>query len=78
MAKLKASAPPIKSIKQARKIIFAANKKFARVKCNCGHYPKDHYQNSGWCHDSSHKNAGQCGCTFYYPNDKYIARQKKK
>lgn len=39
-----------------------------RVKCNCGHYPKDHYGGGGQC---------KCGCTWYYPNDKYILRKTK-
>lgn len=54
------------------------NKKYARVKCDCGHYPKDHYEGSGCCHDSTHPNAGKCGCTWYHPNYKYILRQQKK
>lgn len=51
------------------------------VKCDCGHYKKDHYQ-GGWCHSSGHPKAGECGCTWYHPNFKYILRiwkeQKKK
>jgi hypothetical protein len=54
------------------------NKKYNRVKCDCGHYPKDHYGGSGFCHDSTHTNAGQCGCTWYHPNHKYILRKQKK
>lgn len=49
----------------------------AKVKCNCGHFKKDHYR-GGFCHSSAHPKAGQCGCTFYYPNDKWILKQKKK
>lgn len=37
----------------------------SRVKCNCGHYNRE-----GACDD--------CGCTWYYPNDKYILRKKKE
>ena len=43
----------------------------SNVKCNCGHTKKDHY-NGGWCHSSGHPKAGQCGCTFYAPNDRWI------
>ena len=46
------------------------DEKFARVKCNCGHYPKDHYSGWGWC--------DKCGCTWYWPNDKYILRKQKE
>lgn len=45
-----------------------ANAKFSRVKCDCGHYPKDHYGRQGWC--------DKCGCTWYYPNYRYILRKK--
>ncbi len=44
------------------------------VKCNCGHTIKDHYR-GGWCHSSGHINAGQCGCTFFYPNDEYVKKK---
>ena len=40
----------------------------SRVKCDCGHYPKDHYGRSGWC--------DKCGCTWYYPNVRYIKRKQ--
>lgn len=43
----------------------------SNVKCNCGHTKKDHYK-GGWCHSSSHPEAGKCGCTFYAPNDRWI------
>ena len=43
---------------------------YSRVKCNCGHYPKDHYRREGCCN--------KCGCTWYYPNDKYLAKKKKR
>jgi hypothetical protein len=39
------------------------------VKCDCGHYPKDHHAGEGWC--------GKCGCTWYYPNIQYIKKMKK-
>ena len=44
------------------------NKKFSRVKCDCGHYPKDHYNRRGWC--------DECGCTWYHPNYRYVLRKK--
>jgi hypothetical protein len=47
------------------------------VKCNCGHTIKDHY-NGGWCHSSGHPNEGKCGCTWFYPNDKWILMNKKR
>lgn len=47
----------------------AFNKKYRRIKCNCGEYMKDHYQNRGWCDKN--------GCTWYWPNDKYLLKQKK-
>lgn len=47
------------------------------VKCNCGHYLKDHYR-GGWCHSSGHPKEGECGCTFYAPNDKWILKHAKK
>jgi len=43
------------------------------VKCNCGHYFKNHHLfmgMGGWCK--------KCGCTWYYPNDKYIIRKSKE
>ncbi len=46
------------------------------VKCNCGHTIKDHFK-GGWCHSKDHPKAGQCGCTWFYPNDKWIQCQKK-
>jgi hypothetical protein len=46
------------------------------VKCNCGHTVKDHWH-GGWCHSSGHPKAGQCGCTWFYPNDKWIKKQEK-
>jgi len=46
--------------------------KHSRVKCNCGHYPKDHFMREGCCIGSG------CGCTWYYPNDEYILRKQKE
>jgi hypothetical protein len=42
------------------------------VPCDCGHLKKDHYNGEGQCHDKGHAHAGQCGCTYYYPNAKHI------
>lgn len=39
------------------------------VKCNCGHTVKHHFK-GGWCNE--------CGCTFYYPNDKWILRNNEQ
>lgn len=50
----------------------------ANVKCNCGHTAKDHYNGQGWCHSFGHPRSGECGCTFFYPNDRYIIRKKQK
>lgn len=47
------------------------------VKCNCGHTSKDHYQGHGWCHSSGHSKEGQCGCTWFYPNDEWISNNNK-
>ena len=41
----------------------------ARIKCDCGHYAKDHFAKEGCC--------DKCGCTWYYPNYKWIMRQKR-
>jgi len=46
------------------------------VKCDCGHTKKDHYLGEGFCHDSTHPKSGECGCTWYYPNTKYIKKLK--
>ncbi len=35
-----------------------------RIKCDCGHRPRDHYCSEGCC--------DKCGCTWYHPNAKYI------
>jgi hypothetical protein len=42
----------------------------SKVKCDCGHYPKDHFNREGGCL--------KCACTWYYPNHKYITKMKKK
>jgi hypothetical protein len=46
------------------------NKKYGSVKCDCGHYMKYHHAREGWC--------DECGCTWYYPNHRYILRKKKE
>jgi len=38
------------------------------IKCDCTHKQNDHY-NGGWCK--------KCGCTWFYPNIKYIERKKE-
>lgn len=45
-------------------------KGYDKIKCDCGHYPKDHYNREGWC--------DKCGCTWYYPNVRYIRRKQKE
>jgi len=50
--------------------IEKAWKNHSRVKCDCGHYPKDHYSRSGACL--------KCGCTWYWPNVKYQNRKRKQ
>jgi hypothetical protein len=42
--------------------------KHQKVKCDCGHYPKDHHTGEGWC--------DKCACTWYYPNVQHIKRKK--
>ena len=46
--------------------------KYARNKivCNCGHYAREHFLKEGQCR--------RCGCTWYYPNDKWIISQRRK
>jgi len=44
--------------------------KHSRVKCDCGHYPKDHYNREGWC--------DKCGCTWYWPNVRYQLKKQKE
>ena len=43
---------------------------FKRVQCNCGHCPKDHYAGEGRC--------DKYGCTWYYPNDRYIGGMRSE
>jgi hypothetical protein len=38
------------------------------IKCDCTHRQKDHYSETGWCK--------KCSCTWFYPNVKYIQRNK--
>lgn len=54
--------------------------KHSRVKCDCGHYPKDHYLREGCCTAKVQwgKRKATCGCTWYYPNVNYILRKKKE
>jgi len=40
------------------------------IVCNCGHYSKDHFEGEGCC--------SKCGCTWYYPNDKWLKKQEAK
>ena len=42
---------------------------YRRIRCGCGCYPKDHYNGEGGC--------DKCGCTWYYPNDKFILAMRK-
>jgi len=37
------------------------------VKCDCGHYAKDHFIGAGCC--------SLCGCTWHHPNTKWIKQQ---
>lgn len=39
------------------------------VKCTCGHTAKHHFK-GGWCNE--------CGCTWFYPNDKWILMNNKR
>ena len=36
--------------------------------CDCGHLAKDHYLKEGCC--------DKCGCTWYWPNHKWINKNK--
>ncbi len=47
----------------------------SHIKCDCGHYAKDHYLAEGWC---QHPKAGECGCTWYYPNVRWLKKTKKE
>ena len=51
---------------------FKIDPKYAKrkIKCDCGHYSKEHYLGEGCC--------DECGCTWYYPNVKWIQKQQIK
>ena len=40
------------------------------IKCNCGHLAKEHFYKVGYC--------TKCGCTWYWPNDRWMIKQKEK
>lgn len=40
-----------------------------KIVCDCGHYAKDHFQKEGWCN--------KCGCTWYYPNHRWLEKQRR-
>lgn len=40
------------------------------ILCNCGHTRAQHFLTEGCCE--------KCGCTWYWPNDKYILKLQKK
>lgn len=67
-------------IKELKKELNKSKKKWfhGNIKCDCGHTKKDHYNGEGFCHDSTHKNPGKCGCTWFYPNMKYIKKLREK
>jgi len=48
------------------------------VLCDCGHPARDHYNTEGYCHHSLHPQAGKCGCTWYWPNVKWLEKQSGK
>jgi len=52
------------------------------VKCNCGHYNKDNYTGGyGVFNPKEYFYGGcckKCGCTWYWPNDRYITQYKKR
>jgi hypothetical protein len=54
-----------------QKKVFTINPKYARrkIKCDCGHYAKEHYLREGSCN--------KCGCTWYYPNVHWIKKQQR-
>lgn len=54
----------------------SASKVPKNVNYNCGHTIKDHYK-GGCCHSGSHPKSGQCGCTCFHPNDKWILMNNK-
>ena len=46
------------------------NKEHSKVKCDCGHLPKEHHNREGSCK--------LCACTWYYPNVNYIVKKQSK
>lgn len=50
-------------------MIAVIDMKYAKrkIKCNCGHYAKNHVFKEGCCYE--------CGCTWYWPNDKWLKKQ---
>lgn len=64
-------------VEQVSKSLGGQKSKSKGAKCDCGHYSEDHHNGEGWCHSSTHKNPGKCGCTFYHPNVKSINKKNK-
>ena len=56
--------------KRVKEKLKSRQKIHGNVKCGCGHTQKSHYAGEGCCHD--------CGCTWFYPNDRYINEKRKK
>jgi len=50
---------------------MALNIEYAKrhVQCNCGHYAKSHFAKEGQC--------SKCGCTWYWPNDRWLKKHKE-
>lgn len=44
-------------------------KRHGNIKCDCGHTAKYHHCKEGQCKE--------CGCTWFYPNVKYILAKRK-
>lgn len=40
------------------------------IKCDCSHTQKDHFNTEGCCK--------KCGCTWFYPNARYIEQMNKR
>jgi hypothetical protein len=64
---------------------FKIDPKYAKrkVKCDCGHYSRDHYLGEGQClarcpQPEVWKRYPQCGCTWYSPNCHWIQKQQIK
>jgi hypothetical protein len=51
---------------------FKIDPKYAKrkIKCDCGHFAKSHFQTEGCC--------TECGCTWYSPNYHWIQKQQIK